>query len=499
MLQRVLLSVFLLSGYPVFAAEEAADIGGRRELLVDDYLVESLSGCAAFRMHHPQPREIVLVHDAPWEGSGTGYHTVFRHDRLYHMYYKAWHLAPEEGKMRMPHDTIAAYARSADGIHWVKPELGIFEYEGTRRNNIIWMGKGAHDFTPFYDTRPGCPAAEQFKAVGYGPDPKGAYAFKSADGIHWSFLQQDPILTEGAFDSQNLAFWDSVRGEYRVYFRAFDKGVRVIRAAVSKDFRNWSKAEALVYPGAPAEALYTNQIKPYYRAPHLFIGFPARYVERNWTPAVEALPEPGLRKLRASSNTRYGSAVTDALFMTSRDGTTFQRWGEAFLRPGLRNRHNWSYGDNYIAWHVVETESAMDGAPRELSLYATESYFTGDSSYLRRFTLRIDGFVSINAPLKGGEILTRPLLFKGAKLVLNFSASAAGGIRVEVQDTAGKALPGYGLDDCIELLGDDLARTVTWQDGEGLAPLAGVPVRIRFVMKDADLYSFQFQESRSFP
>ncbi|NIA12803.1 MAG: hypothetical protein GWP08_01890 [Nitrospiraceae bacterium] len=476
------------------AAGQPIDVGSRLELMIDDYLIEAMAGGAALRLHHPTPREVVLTHDAPWEGSGCGYHTVFRDGDLYRMYYKAWHLDPQEGKLNIPHDTFGAYAESKDGVHWKKPNLGLFEFEGSKDNNIIWMGKGGHDFTPFKDPNPACRAGEEYKAVAYGPNPTGAYAFKSSDGIHWDFLQAEPIVTEGAFDTQNLAFWDSVRGEYRIYIRGFHDGIRDIRTATSKDFRTWSKPVMVVFPGKGEVPLYTNQILPYYRAPHLFVGFPTRYMERGWSPSMAALPDVEHRRLRSSGSDRYGMAITDALLMTSRDGVRFHRWDEAFLRPGLRTKDNWAYGDNYIAWQLVETAPVMENAPNELSLYATESYWTDNSSLLRRFTIRIDGFVSVNAPMDGGECVTKPLIFEGSQLALNFSTSAAGSIRIEIQDADGVPIEGFTLADAPEIFGDALERVAPWKEGGDLAALAGRPVRLRLVMKDADLYSFRFGE-----
>ncbi len=112
-----------------------------------------------------------------------------------------------------------------------------------------------------------------------------------------------------------------------------------------------------------------------------------------------------------------------------------------FCRPGIEREGTWNYGQQYIAWHLVETKSALEGAPNELSLYATESYWTGTSSALRRYTLRLDGFVSVHAPMNGGELVTKPITFTGSQLALNFASSAAGGVRVEIQDAAGKPFP----------------------------------------------------------
>ena len=87
-------------------------------------------------------------------------------------------------------------------------------------------------------------------------------------------------MTGHPYDTQNLAFWDTVRKEYRLYIRDFNNGVRGIKTATSSDFINWTKPVWLVYPVSQEEALYTNQVGPYYRALHIFIGFPTRYIDR---------------------------------------------------------------------------------------------------------------------------------------------------------------------------------------------------------------------------
>jgi len=492
------LCVFVLAGG--VSAAEPVDVGSRRELFVDDHLIERLDGARRV-LHHPTPRKIALKHDAPWEGSGSGYHSIFRDGDRYRMYYKAWQLTIKDGKLTQPHPLFACYAESPDGIRWEKPDVGLFEFEGSKQNNIVLApGRyGAVEPDPghvavFKDHNPDCPAEARYKAIVRSRGPNGLLAFGSADGLRWRPLADRPVITQGAFDSQNLAFWDPVREEYRAYWRYFKDGKRDIMTATSPDFVNWSDPVPLTYPRAPREHLYTNQIAPYYRAPHIFIGFPTRYVERGWSASMEALPELEHRRFRSSASDRYGMALTEGLLMSSRDGRTFHRWHEAFLRPGIERPGTWHYGQQYIGWHVVETASSIEGAPHELSLYAGESYWTGTSSELRRYTLRIDGFVSVRAPMAGGEMLTRPLLFQGKCLVLNFATSAAGGIRVELQTPEGKPIEGFTLADSDEIFGDSLERTVTWKGGADVAKLAGSPVRLRFVLKDADLYSIRFAE-----
>jgi hypothetical protein len=182
------------------------------------------------------------------------------------------------------------------------------------------------------------------------------------------------------------------------------------------------------------------------------------------------------------------------MLMSSRDGLNFNIWPESFIRPGLRDTGGWFYGDNYQNWGLVETKSHIEGAPDEISIYVNEAMEQMDLiQRLRRYTLRVDGFVSVNAGLSGGEMVTHPLVFEGGKLVLNFSSSIAGDIQVEIQDAHGYSLEGYSIDDCDELYGDDLERTVSWNGNSDVGSIAGQQVRLRIVIRDADLYSIQFK------
>ena len=349
-----LLLLGMVAVSPAMLAENAINIGSRRELFVDDLLIDRLTGKAEQQLHHPEAKEIVLTHDAPWEGSGSGYHSVFRDAGLYRMYYKAWQLTVTPGKVNTgEHPLFCCYAESDDGIHWRKPELGLHEFKGSKANNIVIpSGKigpvdpdGGHPAV-FKDENPAAPPEARYKAVVRSNSPKGLLALKSPDGLHWSPMADAPVITDGAFDSQNLAFWDGEHGVYRAYWRYFTGGVtdeknwkpgglRAIRTATSKDFVHWENQHDLTYVDSPNEQLYTNQVKPYHRAPHLLIGFPTRYIERGWSGSMRSLPEPEHREWRAKANQRYGTAITEGLFMASRDGVKFKRWNEAFLRPGI--------------------------------------------------------------------------------------------------------------------------------------------------------------------
>jgi len=369
-------------------------------------------------------------------------------------------------KKRAVRPQVACYAQSKDGLTWEKPKLGICEFEGSKENNIVWTGAGTHNFVPMFDGNPACAPDARFKALAGGSTTvdgkkKGClHAYKSPDGLHWSLLSEG-VITAGAFDSQNLAFWDAVRGEYRAYWRIFTSKVRAIRTATSKDFVKWENQADLTYGDAPAEHLYTNAIQPYCRAPHLFVGFPTRFQPK--TQQVEPV------------------------FMTSRDGVSFRRWPEELI-PITAPKDRDGNRSNYMAHGLLQ----LPGKPRELSVYATEAYYKGPASRVRRFTFRTDGFISVRAAAEG-ELLSKPLQFGGKRLELNYCAGAGGSIRVEIQDAAGKALPGFSLAECQPLAGDDIAGVVKWQSGGNLGAIAGKPVRLRFALKGADLYSMQFR------
>lgn len=489
------------------------DIGSRRELMVDDFLVAALSGEVGHRLHQPIPQNVILTTDRVWEGNMNNFNTIIHEPDHLRLYYRGWQIPVEknlaEGTgLKADHEPNICLATSTDGIHWERAKLGHIPYEGAPDNSIVWEGNGWHGFSPFKDPNPDTPPDQRYKAIGVDDTYKGKgralLAFASADGIHWRQLREEPIMEHHLFDSHNVVFWDDLRGVYRAYWRDrryADKpfrdteNVRDIRTATSPDFLSWQIEDAplLTYTGdeQPVQ-LYSNNVLPYYRAPHLFVGLPARYIERSgWTPTMDQLPEREHRRLRADLGERYGTATSDAALMTSRDGVTFRRWGEAFIRPGLRAEGSWAYGDIYPVWGMVETASPLPGGGKELSIFANEGGWRGEGNQMRRYTLRIDGFVSVNASRRGGELLTRPLTFAGERLSLNISTSAVGGARVEVQDADGWPIEGYTLKDCWEIVGDTLDYTVTWKHGSDLSALQGKPVRLRIQLADADLYALQ--------
>ncbi len=446
-------------------------------LFVDGHSIHKMEG-VSLRLHSPEPREIALRFDAPWEGKESGYVTVMRdHEGRFRMYYRGGGERSRE---------VACVAFSDDGIVWTKPNLGLFDHAGSKANNIIFVGRRpsyweTHNFTPFLDANPDAPPESRYKAVGLGrayppvtsDRQKALVTLASPDGIRWRALSEKAVIWDGSFDSQNVAFWDAVRREYVCCLRAGRDGIRSVKRATSKDFLTWTTPEWLDFgPGEP-EHFYTNAIAPYFRDPSLYLGFPMRFI-----------PE----RKAVGSTKRPTDGTSDAVMISSRDGLRFDRtFREAFIRPGL-SPHNWgdAHGNNTPAWGILQT------GPEELSIYWSENY--GGVPHVRRGVLRLDGFVSIHAPAKGGEMVTNPIRCTGPILKLNYSTSAAGGIRCEVLDAAGKPVKGLTLSDSIELFGDEITGALAWKNGTNLGALTGRDIRLRFVMHDADLYAVTFGE-----
>jgi len=369
---------------PPGTADQVRALGSRRELFVDHYLIDRMAGVRLV-LQRPTPAEVVLKFDAPWEGIFCGYATVLQDGPTYRMYYRG---RPEAGKDGGP-DEVTCYAKSQDGIHWTKPALGLFEFKGSRENNIILAGAPpfSHNFAPMLDTRPGVPAAERYKALA-GTGESGLVAFASEDGIRWKKLREQPVITQGAFDSQNVSFWSESEQCYVCYFRSWTGGFRRISRTTSPDYLAWTAPRLMEYAGpsgpAPMEHLYTNQTQPYFRAPHIYLATAARFMPGRQAITAEQAAAIGVHP-------DYFKDISDAVLLSSRGGDLYDRtFMEGFVRPAI-GPENWVSRTNYPAWGIVQT------GPHEMSLYVQHNYGQ-PTGHLRRYTLRLDGLVSLHAP-----------------------------------------------------------------------------------------------------
>ena len=226
--------------------------------------------------------------------------------------------------------------------------------------------------------------------------------------------------------------------------------LRSVARTTSKDFLHWTEPVRL-NPNFPGEHLYTTQIHPYYRAKHIYIALPTRFMQN-----------------RGSS--------TDVMFMTARGAGPFDRtFGQAFVRPG-NDPAAWGNRSNYANLNIYQT------SPGEMSFYVRG---------IRR-VLRIDGFASIQAQGGVGVLTTVPLIFNGEQLAMNYATSAAGSIRVTLLDAGtDREIPGAGFAESKEIIGDEIDGEIP-VDGDVLKKVSGKPVKLRVFLTDADLYAFKF-------
>lgn len=481
------------------AVGAAVDIGCRRELFVDRALIERMDG-VELRMHHPYPAEKVLEFNEEWEGVFAGYGTLIKDGDRYRLYYRAG------GEAEGLTNQVTCLAVSNDGVNWSKPELGLYEFNGSKSNNIVFADDNVagHNFTPFLDTNPDCVPAERYKALGglyrytKYPETKGLLGFASPDGVHWKQVGGNPLIARpefNAFDSQNVAFWSEKEDRYVCFCRVWPgtrpaegnylNGLRWIGKTTSDDFIHWSPLEVaeILHEGkaVPKHDLYTNQTFPYYRAPHIYIATATRFMEGR-----QVISDAQAKEINV--NPAYYKDCSDAILLSMRAGAKAYRqtFLSSFLRPGLGIR-NWVSRTNYPLLNILPTSDT------EMSMYVHKDY-AQPTAHVQRYVLRIDGFASAHASFEGGTLLAKPLRFDGNELELNFWTSAAGLIQVELQDKNGTPFEGYTLEDCRETIGNEISRTVRWKGNSDVSELAGKEIRLLFKIKDADLYAFRFKD-----
>ena len=458
--------------------EPPIDIGDRIQPMIDRHLVDSIDGLD-LRLATPRDQGEVFRFDRTWEGPFCAYATVIHDGDRYLLYYRG---LPTAGKDLSTRE-VTCVATSEDGRSWTRPTIGRFEVDGTRDNNVILADAApvTHNFSPFLDTRPGVPADQRFKALG-GSEHSGLIAYASADGLRWRRLRDAPVITDGMFDSQNVAFWSEPEQCYVCCFRTWSgegySGFRTVSRATSPDFITWSETVPMRFGDGPMEHLYTNQTHPYFRNPEIAIAIAARFM-----PGRQVVGTDEAKALDVDPG--YFRDCSDAIFMTTRGGDRYDRtFREGFLRPGL-GLENWVSRSNYPALGVVQT------GPAEMSVYMNADY-AQPGAHLRRFSMRLDGFASMHAGADDGRWTTKPLVFAGDRLELNFATSAAGEILVELQDEEGVPIDGFTLDDAIPTIGNEISKVVRWKNGSDLGKVAGRRIRVTFRMRDADLYAFGF-------
>ena len=464
------------------ASGELLNVGSAKQLFLDHRFIESSKGTELVVNRPRIPGEKLIIADKPWEACWIGgYLSVIQEGDRLHMWYEA---ADREEKR-----VGIAYAYSTDGgARWTKPNLGIIDFRGSKNNNLVSRDTGG---THVFRNRPDAPAAERYcmfvQTANKGPNQ----AFVSPDGLHWSAYGKVPFLDPKAnehltLDSQNVIFWDTRLKKYVAYPRMNIPtnvgGARISRSfgyAASDTFGDFPKFK-IVFKRDEMDSIdmdwYTTGAIQYPFAADTYLMFPAAY---------HHYPEPPVGKF---SN----DGPLDIQLATSRDGLQWDRLDRRPLIPlGLEG--SWDSAGLYVGYGISRQGD-------ELSLYYTAFEVTHGAyvatgvlgGIITRAIYRLDGFVSVDAPYGGGEFTTPAMVFSGDHLELNFEGSAGGWAHVEILDAQGKPLPNFTAKDADPVTGNSTGKTVKWGGQSDLSSLAGRPIKLRFVMRDAKLYAFQF-------
>ncbi len=489
---------------------ETIELGKRREMFWDDYLIDTERTTAFHRSLPALKKESCFLFDRGRELDNVAWTCLAAGERGYRMYYVVWNETYD--------GTNAFVIESEDGLTWKRAHVNEPD-SGLEENRIVLPGLEDALFV-FRDPNPACPPEEKYKAAARatcvcedGEKRRGLWSWTSPDGCR--FGPPRLISMHGTFDSMSTVHW--ANGRYVCYHRnqhglgrdgsvvectdanrigdyvkqLAGKGKRDIRRITSEDFIHWSEPEMIGFDDGAEIDLYDNQIIPYPTAPHILVGFPTRYASRdNWTPNEEQFASSWTKK-QAKKNYgewRCGLATTDCVAMHSRDGIVWHRGSEPFITPGYEEEHNWVYGDCYPAYGMI------DSGRETYWMYCAERYRSpGYPKPLYRYEIRRDGLGCIMADGEERVVVTKPLLFEGTVLHLNFESSACGYIRTEVLDADGSALPETYPTKCFEVYGNSVDRSVYFENGTYFLGYMGRPVRLRFTLCEAKLYSMRFE------
>ena len=474
---------------------EAIRIGSRREPMWDDFLIDTDKTDTPLELHHPIQRDRTVFTE-PWAQGTSPYLCVLQDGKRFLMYTN--------------HRAGLVCSQSTDGIHWERPSLGLVEYEGSKNNALVSFVEDEPDpiphavqfdgFRAFVDDNPACDPTERIKAVANVNERLQLYV--SPDGFRFRHAGTLSIPTQSGtpFDSVITVFFDPKIGKDRAYVREYEPPavpgdpiwIRAIGTTESDTLfpasGAWPKTRFLQYDTPDLWQMYINSVMPYERADHILVGFPSRYVLRfRWTDNYDELcgREERLKRSGENRNDRHGLSLSDTLFMLSRDGVHFRRFPDEFLRPGPEHPRNWVYGSVYFSNGMFETAPTHPGCDPELSFYCMENRFFPDPPEAWRYTIRLDGFVSRASRYPESMLTTKPFLFEGRDLFVNFSTSAYGHLCFTLTDADGNSISSS------ETFGDSTDRRVRF-DGE-IGGFAGRPVTLTVRFSDADLYAIQFR------
>ena len=506
-IQRCVWAVLLLLSWSTsvgaHAPHDPIHIGSRKQLFIDDYLVESSDG-VEWVMNPPQrDGRVLLTNDQPWEslpGMALGiYCSVIKDNGLVRIWYDLWQRGGR-GHGRL------AYAESQDGLHFTKPIQNQYAINGSKENNIVIPGSIGGG-SVWID--PQAPQEHRYKNQAKIYPSFDFQMYSSPDGLHWKpYLQPDP--GPGGWDSQSIIFWDPPVKRYALFTRFWKShrhktspapnDFRTVRRLESDDLQHWDSQTIAMQPDTADWARYSTTATPPGKPPVDYYGATVfRYDEQSlyimlahaywhWIPR-----QPKEKDLGPTG----GPAAIDVRLAVSRDGVQFRRLARSkpFMALGpaghFDSRFVWAMpnpvrmGDElwiYYAGSNRDHDNVLDPA-------ANGELQTG----IGRAVLRLDGFVSADADHAGGQITTPLVIFSGKQLELNVDTSGGGSVTVELLDSQDQPIPGFSQDHAVPVNGNSVRLPVEWAGTDSdISPWAGKPVKLRFRLRECKLYAFQF-------
>jgi hypothetical protein len=410
-------------------------------------------------------RNPVMVEDREWEGSGPYLYGTVLYDgeeKLFKMWYTVYN--DFEYTRQLPGSYLTCYAISQDGYSWQKPDLGVFDWKGSKRNNLIALGRDEASGMTVVEAPPDSGISHRYVAVYL--DRAGIILVYSDDGVKWTEGKGNPI--DWPSDTQNTLVYDPWGRKWMVHLRPpVFAGFTQRRVAVkeSRDLETWTRAETVLIPDeADLPEFYDMTV---FRRGNLFFGL------------LQVYDRPA------------GSIEIELVF--SRDG---RRWNrvpprELFLTRGAPGEFDCGR---------VHTAGAPVIAHGEMRLYYggirtnhNQASQRGDSAIGVASIPRDRFFGMTNSSHdEPGFILTRALLLNGSEMQVNAKLlPMQGQIKVAVLDLGGKELPGFGFDDCHPIKGYDLLdHRVSWGKDKRLSDLPQQPLRLKLRLEQATFYAF---------